>query len=72
MSVQFGNVWKVFLSRPEVGTCGSTILLVIVLALQLFLSGCADPCAASSLAILSAIAQAQFKYDYERLFFNQM
>ena len=32
---------------------------------QLFLNGCADACAASILAILSAIAQAQFKYDWE-------
>ena len=31
------------------------------LAAQLLLNGCADTCAASILAILSAIAQAQFK-----------
>ena len=36
--------------------CGATILLAIALAPQLFLSGCADACAASTLAILSAIA----------------
>ena len=30
--------------------------------LLLFSSGCADACAASILVILSAIAQAQFKY----------
>ena len=44
------------------GSCGATILLAIVFAQQLFLNGCADACAASILAILSAIAQAQFKY----------
>ena len=58
--------------RAEVGTCaaiiaaqacGATILLVIALAPQLLLNACADACAASILAILSAIAQAQFKYD---------
>ena len=42
--------------------CGATILLAIVLAPQLFLNGCSDACAASILAILSAIAQAQFKF----------
>ena len=46
--------------------------LAIALAPQLFLNGCSDACAASILAILSAIAQAQVKYDYEWLFFNQM
>ena len=50
---------------PEVGTYGATISLAIALAPQLFLNGCADACAASILAILSAIAQAQVKYDYE-------
>ena len=50
---------------PEMGTCGATILLAIALAPQLFLNGCADTCAASILVILSAIAQAQFKYNYE-------
>ena len=40
----------------------ATILLAIALSLQLFLNGCADACAASILAILSAIALAQFKY----------
>ena len=43
--------------------CGATILLAIALASKLFLSGCADACAASILAILSAISQTQFKYD---------
>ena len=56
--------------QPEVGTCvaiiavqacGATISLVIALAPQLFLNGCGDTCAASILAILSAIAQAQVK-----------
>ena len=56
----------------EVGTCaaiiaaqacGATISLAIALAPQLFLNGCAD--ATSILAILSAIAQAQVKHDYE-------
>ena len=41
---------------PEVGTCGAAISLAISLAPQLFLNGCADACAASILAILSAIA----------------
>ena len=50
--------------EAEVGTCaamiaaqprGATILLAMVLAPQLFVSGCADACAASILAILSAI-----------------
>ena len=36
--------------------CGATILLAIPLAQELFLNGCADVCAASILAILSAIA----------------
>ena len=48
--------------QSEVGTCGATILLAISLALQLFLNDCADACAASILAILSAIALAQIKY----------
>ena len=48
----------------EVGTCAAiiapqacdaTILLPIALAPQLFLNACADACAASNLAILSAI-----------------
>ena len=47
--------------KPELGTCAATILLAIALAPQLFLNGCADACTASILAILSAIAQAQFK-----------
>ena len=42
--------------------CGATSLLAIALEPQLFLNGCADACAASILAILSAIAQAQVKY----------
>ena len=42
-------------------TCGATILLEIALASQLFLNDCADPCATSILAILSTIAQVQFK-----------
>ena len=41
---------------PEVGSCGATVLLAIALAPQLFLNGCADACAASILAILSASA----------------
>ena len=50
---------------PEAGTCcaiivpqacAATILLEIALAPQLFLIGCADSCAASIIAILSAIA----------------
>ena len=45
--------------------CGATIVLAIALAPQLFLKGCADACSASILAILSAIAQAQFEYDWE-------
>ena len=47
--------------KPELGTCAANISLAIALAPQLFLNGCADACAASILAILSAIAQAQFK-----------
>ena len=43
--------------------CGATIVLAIALAPQLFLTGCADAFAASILAVLSAIVQAQFKYD---------
>ena len=74
MSLQKRRNFSKNSSRPEVGTCaaiiatqawGATILLVIALAQQLFLSGCADACAASILAILSAIAQAQVKYDYK-------
>ena len=81
MSLQKGRYFSKNSSRPEVGTCaaiidgqawGATISLAIELAQQLFLSGCADACAESILAILSAIAQAQFKYDYECLFFNQV
>ena len=58
----------------EVSTCGAiivaqacsaTISLAIALVPQLFLNSCADACAASILAILSAIAQAQVKYVYE-------
>ena len=56
----------------EVATCSATISLMIALAPQLFLNDCADTCAASILAILSAIVQAQIKYNYEQLFFNQM
>ena len=41
---------------PEVDTCGETILHTIALAPQLFLIGCADACAASIFAILSANA----------------
>ena len=37
----------------------------IALVSQLFLIGCANTCAASILAILSAITQAKFKYDWE-------
>ena len=50
--------------QPEVGNCSAIILRVLVKALapQLFLKGCADACAASILAFLSAIGQAQFKY----------
>ena len=51
--------------HAEVGTCVATILLAIALVPQLFLNSCADACAASIFAILSAIAQAQVKYDYE-------
>ena len=40
----------------EVGTCGATMSLAIALAPQLFLNGCADACAASIFAIVSAIA----------------
>ena len=68
--------------RAEVGisaaiiaaqACGLTILLAITLAPQLFLNGCADAYAASILAILRAIAHAQFKYSrLGRLFFHQM
>ena len=47
--------------KPERGTCAATILLAIALARQLYLNDCADACAASILAILSAIVQAQFK-----------
>ena len=47
--------------KPELGTCAATISLAIALAPQLFLNGCADACTVSILAILSAIAQAQFK-----------
>ena len=43
--------------------CGATIILAIARPPQLFLNGYADACAASILAILSAIAQAEFKYD---------
>ena len=49
--------------QSKVDTCSVTILLAIALALQSFLNGCADACAASILAILSAIALAQFKYS---------
>ena len=42
-------------------TCAAIILIAIALAPQLFSTGCADACAESILAILSAIAQAQFK-----------
>ena len=49
----------------EVSYCGATISLAIALVPQLFLNGCIDACAASILAILSAIAQAQVKNDYE-------
>ena len=58
--------------RAEVGTyaaiiaeqaCSATMLRAIALAPQLFLNGCADACTASIWATLSAIAQAQFKYD---------
>ena len=49
--------------------CGASVLrsyfTCVALAPQLFLNGCADACAASILAILSAIAQVQFNYDYE-------
>ena len=45
------------------GTCAATILPAIALAPQLFLSGCADSCAASILSLLNAIARAQFKYS---------
>ena len=45
--------------------CGATISLAIALAPQLFLDGCADGCTTSILAILSAITQAQVKYDYK-------
>ena len=45
----------------SVKACSSIILLAIALASQLFLKGCADACAASILAILSAIVQ--FKYN---------
>ena len=45
-----------------VQACSATILLVIALVLQLFVSGCADACTTSILAILSTIVQAQFKY----------
>ena len=57
---------------PEVGTCaariaeqayGVTILLVITFAAQLFLNNCADACTASILTILSAVGQAQLKYN---------
>ena len=47
---------------PEVGTCAATILLAIALTPQLLLTCYADACAANILTILSAIAQAQFKY----------
>ena len=47
----------------ELGTCDATILRAIALALLLFLNGCADAFTASILAILSAIGQAQFKYN---------
>ena len=47
--------------KPELGTCAATISLAIARVPQLFLNGCADARAASILAILSAIAQAQFK-----------
>ena len=50
---------KLKMLLAEVGTCGAFILLAIVLASKLFLSGCA----ASILAIFGAIPQAQFKYD---------
>ena len=53
------------LNWAELGTCGATISLAITLAPQLVLSSCADACAASILTILSAIAQAQVKCDYE-------
>ena len=42
--------------------CGATISLGIALAPQLFLNGSADACAASILAILSAIAQVKYNY----------
>ena len=48
--------------KPELGTCAQ----LIALAQQLFLNGYADACAESILAILSAIAQAQFKYAYDK------
>ena len=76
LNVPYCHPWS-----PEVGTCtaiiavqacGGTISLAITLAPQSFLNGCADACAASNLAILSAIAQAQVKYDYEWLLFNQV
>ena len=56
---------RTFTRIAEVGTCCATILLAIALAPELFLNGCADACAASILAILSAIAQAQLNYDKE-------
>ena len=42
--------------HPEVSICGAIISLAIAFASQLFLIGCIDACAASILAILSAIA----------------
>ena len=54
---------RISVTWTEVRTCGTTILLAIALVPQLFLNECADTCTASILAILSAIAQAQFKYD---------
>ena len=48
-------------AKPELGTCAATISLAIALEPYLFLNSCV----ASILAILSAIAQAQFKYAYD-------
>ena len=45
--------------------CSASISLATALAPQLFLNGCTDAYAASILAILSEITQAQFKFDSE-------
>ena len=70
--LKIGQNWGKFANYPpqcstKICTLASsaTILLALAPAPQVFLNGCADACAASIFAILSAIVQALLKYDLE-------